>query len=204
MEARRRQAPSRAEDVHDSGPRDEDLAARVARGDAGAFEALFARYGDLVYSVAYRVLADRHAAEDIAQEVFLKFWRRPSLFDSSRGRFATWLISVTRNRAIDEHRARRRLGRDEPGGATEADPPSAQAGDPGSLAVLAREREAVREALSSLPPEQRLAIELAYFGGLTQSEVAERLSLPLGTVKTRIRLGMRKLRAALERWGSDA
>ncbi|HXF50183.1 MAG TPA: sigma-70 family RNA polymerase sigma factor [Dehalococcoidia bacterium] len=189
--------------MHDSGPRDEDLAARVARGDADAFEALFARYGDLVYSVAYRVLEDRHAAEDIAQEVFLKFWRRPSLFDAARGRFATWLISVTRNRAIDERRVRRRPGRDD-AGAMEADPPTTDADDPGSLAVLVRERQAVREALSALPPEQRLAIELAYFGGLTQSEVAERLSLPLGTVKTRIRLGMQKLRAALERWGSDA
>ncbi len=203
MEARRRQAPSRAGNVHDSGPWDEDLAARVARGDADAFEALFARYGDLVYSVAYRVLEDRHAAEDIAQEVFLKLWRRPSLFDAARGRFATWLISVTRNRAIDERRVRRRPGRDD-AGAMEADPPTAEADDPGSLAVLVRQREAVREALSALPPEQRLAIELAYFGGLTQSEVAERLSLPLGTVKTRIRLGMQKLRAALERWGSDA
>ncbi|HWQ27490.1 MAG TPA: sigma-70 family RNA polymerase sigma factor, partial [Dehalococcoidia bacterium] len=171
--------------MDDSGPRDEDLAARVTRGDAGAFEALFDRYGDLVYSVAYRVLEDRHAAEDIAQEVFLKFWRRPSLFDPGRGRFATWLISVTRNRAIDERRIRQRVGRDDRGGAIEAEAPSPGADDPGRLAVLVREREAVREALNGLPPEQRLAIELAYFGGLTQSEVAERLSLPLGTVKTR-------------------
>jgi RNA polymerase sigma-70 factor (ECF subfamily) len=189
--------------VYDSGPRDEDLAARVARGDAEAFEALFDRYGDLVYSVAYRVLEDRHAAEDIAQEVFLKFWRRPSLFDAGRGRFTTWLISVTRNRAIDERRARRRLDRDDPGGALEAEATAPDAGDPGRLAVLVHERAAVREALKALPAEQRLAIELAYFGGLTQSEVAERLSLPLGTVKTRIRLGMQKLRAALGAWGSE-
>lgn len=190
--------------MDDSGPRDEELVTRVARGDARAFAMLFDRYGDLVYSVAYRVLGDGHAAEDIAQEVFLKFWRRPSLFDSDRGRFATWLISVTRNRAIDERRVRQRSGRDDPGGVVEAGAATPGAEDPGRLAVLAREREAVREALAALPPEQRLAIELAYFGGLTQSEIAQRLSLPLGTVKTRIRLGMQKLRAALGSWGSEA
>ncbi len=146
-----------------------------------------------------RVLADRQLAEDVVQEVFLRVWRRPSAYDPGRGRFISWLMSVTRNRAIDEQRRRSRRMRSEVSDEHPARevPSGDRLDDPQAAALYGEERRAVREALTRLPPEQRHAIELAYFGGLTQVEIAERTGDPLGTVKTRIRLGMRKLRDSL-------
>ncbi len=178
---------------------DEELVARLSYRDMKAFEALYGRYGDLVFSVALRVLGDTHLAEDVAQEVFLRLWRRPERFLAERGRFVTWLMSVARNRAVDEVRRRGRRFRHET-----AAPPAewrhAATGDSDDAALaaqLADERRTVRAALGRLPQEQRQVIELAYFGGLTQQEIASLLGEPLGTVKTRIRLGMQKLKAAL-------
>ena len=177
---------------------DDDLVAGVARRDVQAFEALYERYGDLVYSVTLRILGDVAATEDAVQDIFLRLWRHPELFDSSRGRFLTWLLRVARNRAIDEHRSRGRRQRYETGPGFASDgPASADSDDPALAALLADQRIAVRRALAGLPQEQRHAIELAYFGGLTQQEIATALQQPLGTVKTRIRLGMQKLRSAL-------
>lgn len=186
-----------------SGLSDEALVARLGRGDAEAFRALFERYVDLVYSVSVRIVAQRDLAEDVGQEVFLKLWRRPSLFDSSRGRFVTWLLAMTRNRSIDERRSRRRwFHEDLPRPyADEEGLPADDSNDPALAAVASLERAAIRRALGDLPPEQRAAIDLAYFGGLTHSEIAGSLGLPVGTVKTRIRLGMQKLRDALARRG---
>jgi RNA polymerase sigma-70 factor (ECF subfamily) len=150
---------------------------RLVNGDKLAFEAIYDRYGDLVYSTALRVLRDPHIAEDMSQEIFVRLWRKPASYVAERGRFLTWLISVTRNRAVDEIRSRGRRQRYE--------------------TASPEEPRTVRAALAELPPEQRQAIELAYFGGHTQQEIAERLGQPLGTVKTRIRLGMQKMRAAL-------
>jgi RNA polymerase sigma-70 factor (ECF subfamily) len=134
----------------------------------------------------------------VAQDVFLRFWRQPQSLDSSRGRFSAWILSVTRNRAVDEIRSRgRRRLHQVPQAEGAIDLVDENAADPAHLAVLASEREKVRAALGGLPPEQRQAIELAYFGGFTQQEIAERLATPLGTVKTRIRLGMRKLRITI-------
>jgi RNA polymerase sigma-70 factor (ECF subfamily) len=190
------------ERVNDAGLRDEELMDRVAGQDLGAFGALYDRYGDLVYSVALRVVADPHVAEDVTQDVFLRVWRRPEQFDLNRGKFVTWLLSVTRNRSIDERRSQgRRLRREAlPAASDEEDvlPSTDDRDDPALATVLADERRAVRKALEVLPPEQKLAIQLAYFGGLTQQEIADRLGQPLGTVKTRIRLGMQKMRVALE------
>ncbi|MBI5284990.1 MAG: sigma-70 family RNA polymerase sigma factor [Chloroflexi bacterium] len=181
---------------------DEELMDRLAGRDLAAFEALYDRYSDLVYSVALRVVGDRHVAEDIAQDVFLRVWRRPDQFDLRRGKFMTWLLSVTRNRSIDERRGYgRRLRREAlPSTAEEEEaiPSGDERDDPAVATVLSDERAAVRRAMEVLPPEQRLAISLAYFGGLTQQEVANKLGQPLGTVKTRIRLGMQKMRGALE------
>lgn len=189
--------------MDDAGPRDDELMDGIAHRDLRAFEALHGRYGDLVYSVALRVVGDPHVAEDITQDVFLRVWRRPDHFDIRRGKFVTWLLSVTRNRSIDERRSQARRLRHSvlPSASEEEDvfPNSDERDDPALASVLAEERRAVRAALELLPPEQKLAIQLAYFGGLTQQEIAVRLGQPLGTVKTRIRLGMRKMRAVLER-----
>lgn len=178
--------------------------AAVAVGDQAAFGIVYDRYADLVYSTAYRVLSDKGLAEDAAQDVFVRLWNRPETFVPSRGRFLSWLLSVTRNRAVDEIRSRgRRVRREAPGfdpvddgGAIHDE--HAEAVDPLYRAELKEKQVAVRRALQQLPGEQKRVLEMAYFGGLTQHEIALELHEPLGTVKTRIRLGMQKLRHALE------
>jgi RNA polymerase sigma-70 factor (ECF subfamily) len=178
---------------------DEQLMARLAMRDIKAFEALYDRYGTLVYSTALRVVGDVQLAEDIAQEVFLRIWRRPDHYVPQRGRFVTWLLSVARNGAVDQIRTRGRRRRHETAGDEAArELPADEGRDPALMAQLADERQKVRHALTNLPAEQRRVIEMAYYGGYTQQEIAELLSQPLGTVKTRIRLAMQKLRAALE------
>ena len=188
--------------VNDSGYErlsDEELMQRLFYRDSGAFEALFDRYGDLVYSTALRVLHDPQLAEDVSQEIFVRIWKAPQRYVADRGRFLTWLISVTRNRSVDELRSRGRRRRYETASPEEQEfePPAGDSANPALSAQLAEQAGIVRAALAELPPEQREVIELAYFGGLTQQEISVRLAQPLGTVKTRIRLGMQKLRAAL-------
>jgi RNA polymerase sigma-70 factor (ECF subfamily) len=176
---------------------DEDLVARLLLKDERALERLYDRYGRATYSLVLKMLRDPARAEEVSQEVFLKLWRRPESYVRGRGAFATWLLSVAHHRAVDELRARRRevysLVVDE-------GPPRELIDDGTDLADgawIREQRAAVRAALATLPPSQRQAVELAYFAGLTQREIAERLGEPLGTVKTRIRLAMQKLRAAL-------
>jgi RNA polymerase sigma-70 factor (ECF subfamily) len=182
--------------------RDEELMERLGSRDLAAFEALYDRYGDLVYSVSLRVVGDTYLAEDVTQDVFVRVWRRPEQFDLRRGRFVTWLLSVARNRSIDHRRSQARRLRHEALPAPEEEeevlPSDDSRDDPALASVLSDERAAVRQALEVLPPEQKLAIQLAYFGGLTQQEIANKLGQPLGTVKTRIRLGMQKMRGALQ------
>jgi RNA polymerase sigma-70 factor (ECF subfamily) len=173
--------------------------AGLAAGDLAALEAIYDRYGSLVFSVGLRVLLDRQLAEDVTQEVFLRLWRRPWAYNPDRGRFVSWLMSVARNRAIDE---RRRLNRRpvidarEDGAAPEV-PDASRLSDPLTLAMLADQRREVVAALEQLPVTQREVLELAYFAGLTQTEIAARTGEALGTVKTRVRLGMQKLRGLL-------
>jgi RNA polymerase sigma-70 factor, ECF subfamily len=178
---------------------DEELMQRLVYRDLWAFRALYDRYGNLVYSAALRVLRDPQVAEDMVQEIFLRIWRKPDSYVAQRGRFATWLTSVTRNRAVDEIRSRGRRFRHETASPEEQERelPAPETNDPALMAELADQRRLILAALAQIPAEQRQIIELAYFGGLTQQEIAERLSQPLGTVKTRIRLGMQKLRVAL-------
>lgn len=172
---------------------------RLSYRDARALESLFDRYGDLVYSTALRVLRDPHLAEDVSQEIFVRLWRAPERYVSARGRFLTWLISVTRNRAVDEIRSRSRRQRHETASPEEQErePAADESQNPLLGAQAAEEARIIRAALAELPPEQREVIEMAYFGGFTQQEISDRLAQPLGTVKTRIRLGMQKLRASL-------
>ncbi len=174
--------------------------ARLSYRDIKAFETLYDRYGTLVYSTALRVVADAHLAEDIAQETFLRLWRTPEHYVAQRGRFVTWLLSVVRNRAVDQVRTRGRRRKREMA-PTESGPErelaASDSTDPALAAQLADERKLVRKALGTLPAEQRQVIEMAYYGGYTQQEIAALLGQPLGTVKTRIRLGMQKMKAAL-------
>ena len=177
------------------------MTAIVARNES-AFAVLYDRYVDLVYSASLRVLGDAQLAEDATQDIFVRLWRRPESFVAERGRFVSWLMSVVRNRAVDELRARGRRRRREGGPGSEGDEETLAAlpsdtDDPLSTAQLHEEQVVVRGALVGLPPDQRVALELAYFSGLTQHEIALMLHEPLGTVKTRIRLGMQKLRRSL-------
>jgi RNA polymerase sigma-70 factor (ECF subfamily) len=178
---------------------DEGLMQRLGYQDLSAFRALYSRYGNLVYSVALRVVRDPQVAEDMSQEIFLRLWRKPEGYAATRGKFGTWLTSVTRNRAVDEIRSRNRRYRHETASPEEQERDFAgpENDNPALRAEVSDQRRLIRIALQGLPKEQRETIELAYFGGLTQQEIAERLNQPLGTVKTRIRLAMQKLRVAL-------
>lgn len=179
---------------------DDSLMASVVARDPAALSVLYDRYSPLVYTTCLKVLGEPALAEDVTQDVFLRLWQRPESFIPARGRFVTWLLSITRNRAVDEIRSRNRRRRrelSEPETAPVAPTAIARDSDPASFAELREEQDSVRNALAQLPPEQRRVLELAFFGGYTHQEIAAHLHEPLGTVKTRIRLGMQKLRAAL-------
>jgi RNA polymerase sigma-70 factor (ECF subfamily) len=168
---------------------------RMVDGNTEGLTSLYDRYGRLVYSLALRIVRDAGDAEDVTQDVFVQAWRQADRFDTERGSVAAWLLSVTRARAIDL--LRRRRVRPQP-----ADSPAiADTSDdaPGQDVRLewAERAGAVRAALDSLPFVQRLAIELAFFEGLTHNEIAEQLEVPLGTVKSRVRQGLLRLRDLL-------
>ena len=173
--------------------RDEELLALIVRRESAALGALYDRYGRLVFTIALRITGDRETAEEVTQDAFQNVWQSAGGFQSSSGAFSSWLMGIARHRAIDATRSRRFRAR-----AREEDlsfeHPSDDANSPESQATARLLRETVYAALSELPPAQRQAIELAYYGGLTRTEIAEKLGEPLGTVKTRLRLGLQKLK----------
>jgi RNA polymerase sigma-70 factor (ECF subfamily) len=178
---------------------DETLVRLIVQARAEALSELYDRYSRLVFSLALNSVGNPATAEEITQDVFLRVWQRARQYNAGRAKVSTWLTSITRHRAIDQ--LRRRSSRPEQHSVTWAElAPGAEpaVNDPEHAASLTMERERVRAAIAQLPEEQKQVLALAYFQGLTQSQIAETLDLPLGTVKTRIRLGMQKLRDLLQ------
>jgi len=184
-----------------SSPRDADLVQQMARGEDRALGQLYDRFGAVLYAVAFRVVGQAADAEEVVMEAFAQAWRDAPRFDAARGSVPAWLTVMARSRALDLVRARSRRTRATDSAARDAadTAPAMSTGFPPPGSGLEREerQRAVSAALAGLSPPQRAAIELAYYDGLSQSEIAERLQEPLGTVKTRMRLGMQKLREAL-------
>lgn len=167
------------------------LVSAIRAGDQGAMAALYDRYSSVVYSVALRVLGETGAAEDVLQDVFLQLWRNPSAFDASRGNLGAWLAVISRNRAIDALRKRKPESDIE-------DVVLSVAPDLAGEAERSRVAAKVRGVLGMMPALQRSALEMAYYEGLTHTEIAAKTGEPLGTIKTRIRAGLTALRKAFQ------
>lgn len=171
---------------------DEDIIALVEAGDAEAFAGLYERHSRAAYSLAYRMMGERQAAEDLVQDGFIKVWRSARSYRAERGSVRTWILSIVHNRGIDHLRssASRRRTQDK----VELTAETTQQSEAFTETWRNSQRGQVQEALKTLPPEQLKILELAYFSGYTHAEIAQMLSLPLGTVKGRMRLGMKKIK----------
>ncbi|MET0287845.1 MAG: sigma-70 family RNA polymerase sigma factor [Polyangiales bacterium] len=168
------------------------LAARIAAGDASALRSAYDQYANRVLALSLRIVRSKAEAEDVLQDTFLEVWRRASEFDGSRGELSAWIMSMARSRSIDRVRRAKVRARH-----AESSLPEPSMATPDEQAALHQDGAKMRGALDTLPPEQRNALELAYFDGLTQQQIADRTGLPLGTVKTRLRLALEKLSAQL-------
>ena len=182
-----------------SGRDDGRVLGLIADKDRGALECLYDRYSNSIYSLAMHMLRDSGAAEEVTQDVFFNVWRRAASYDSQRGSVTAWLFSIAHHRTIDELRRRRREQTHVQPGVDLDNRPSENGsyGDPLKYTSGKFDRGQLEEAMVTLRPEQREIVMLAYFGGLTHSEIANQLGQPLGTVKTRMRLALRKLREVL-------
>jgi RNA polymerase sigma-70 factor (ECF subfamily) len=182
----------------ESAPADVALLVRVARRDADALAALYDRHRRLLFSLILRILRDRGEAEDVLQEVFVRVWDRAESYSPALGTPSSWLVRVARNRAIDRLRSRHvRAKLSDPIASAPPAVDETMTADPEARASHEQRRSAVRAALEELPHEQRILVDAAYFEGFTQSELAEKFGVPLGTVKTRIRAAMQALRTRL-------
>lgn len=175
---------------------DEELISCLEDSDPQAFEVLYDRHGRVAYSLAYRIMGEKQAAEDLVQEAFLKVWRSSGGYRSERGSVRTWILSIVHHRGIDLLRATasRKRTRERYEVSVEKTQPAEAFGEVWKNS----QREQIRAALKTLPPEQLKILELAYFSGYTHVEIAEVLDLPLGTVKGRMRLGLKKIRGYFE------
>ena len=180
---------------------DRDVLARVSNGELDALQDLYDRYRTMAYSIALRITADASLAEDVVQDAFLGAWRNAARYVEGRGSVKTWLLSIVHHRAIDA--VRRRRPTSELPEAEAPPPPALTLPDVWKEVAGNLDREAIGAALATLSDVQREAIELAYFGGLTQVEIADRTGTPLGTVKSRVRLGLLAMRAALTGEAAD-
>jgi RNA polymerase sigma-70 factor (ECF subfamily) len=175
---------------------DEELISLVEESDAEAFATLYDRHSRAAFSLAHRMMGERQASEDLMQDAFLKVWRGASSYRAERGSVRTWILSIVHNRGIDQIRsqASRRRTQEK----IEASAPRSQPSEAFAETWRNSQRDQVREALNTLPPEQLKILELAYFSGYTHVEISELLRLPLGTVKGRMRLGLKKIRDYFE------
>jgi RNA polymerase sigma-70 factor (ECF subfamily) len=185
-------ADSRAEE-----PVDPELLRRMRLGDETALEALYGRYGGLVFTLALRIVGDPELAREVLQDTFLRSWDGRETYDPERGRVAWWLMGIARNRAVDLLRSRPHQARLREQERLSSDAPAGELHHPGASDTV-MVRHTVIQALEDLSGSQREAIELAYYGGLTQAEIARHLGQPLGTIKSRIREAMERLRTRLE------
>jgi RNA polymerase sigma-70 factor (ECF subfamily) len=176
---------------------DLELLEHISNQDRDALETLYERYGRRVFSLAVRILSDSVSAEEVTQDVFMSVWRRGATYVSKKGKFTTWLFSIAHNRTIDELRKRRR-DRSRTNDDID-DHLNLESSDvsPADATVAQSEYAKIRAAMEKLPDEQKNVVELSYFKGLTQTEIADKTGQPLGTVKTRMRLALKKLRKAL-------
>jgi RNA polymerase sigma-70 factor (ECF subfamily) len=183
-------------------PRDEVLTARLAQGDTSALEALYERYAPMILGLALKITGDRALAEDILQETFWRAWQGAVTYQPERGALAAWLFRIARNLAIDHYR-RQRLRPQATPGMDETEPVIEQLPDPqtdvAAQVQWSLDLQQVQSALATLPAEQRQVIEMAYFQGMTRQEIAEATREPLGSIHTRARLGLQKLRSNLEK-----
>ncbi len=168
---------------------------RIVERDPHGVELLYARYSGIAFALAYRLLGERGAAEDVVQEAFLNIWRQGATYDTRRGTVRTWLLTIVHHRAIDQMRSAR--SKSSADTVIDYAMPLPAKEDTWAEVVQGLEHERVRQAMATLPPEQRQVVDLAYYGGFTQTEIAQRVGIPLGTVKGRMRLALDKLRDLL-------
>lgn len=176
----------------------------VARGDRHSLEQLYDHYSPVLYGLPLRILRDPEDAQEVLQETFIQIWRRASMFDPSRGSEISWLVSIARSRAIDKLRSRNARDQRESEAGREISIHDSSVHKVSAAEDLLRgeRQQVVRAALRELPENQKVALELAYFEGLSQSEIALKLGEPLGTIKTRMQLGMKKLRERLREFST--
>jgi RNA polymerase sigma-70 factor (ECF subfamily) len=175
---------------------DADLVRSMQNGDQGAIATLYDRYSGVAYGLAVRITGDRTLAEDVVQEAFVSVWKQCGRFNPARGQVKSWLLTIVHHRAIDA--VRRRTNRAERALPEGPDEFIAQHGRPDELADATLDAVALRDAVNAVPEDQRRTIEMAYFEGLTHVEIAQRMGVPLGTVKSRLRIGLEKMRESLK------